>query len=425
MRITAFHARSKILVALIVILSQFVNIAEGQDASSTSSGGDNGSNDDTDCDVPTQYRSHGPIIAVTSCTGFVGSRVVRSLRRAGVSSGDIRCLVHRGTTKNVNSLADLEDVRYVDFMDTSSVAEALRGTSMIYVNTPQSDNVLAMRSNIAHAIHEAGGIRHIVALGEPADVSWYGLSKYWDDHRSGLSELERLGIPLTILQPSWFLDLFPGIVAHDKFQRVGTKPSPYSSVDDVADVTAAILRDGPIKHGWKRYSLINALLTGDEIAQAMTEARGGITTTYVPITLDDFWHGMVDHVHTGEVAAEGFTKAMGMNDAGAYSRDDLGQLRLLLGRRPREAVEVFSDMRHFFNRADRQQKRQQEHQEHSKGDGQEESEEIPTDGDKNTSSLGYNEASTSSNVGISNSKNDKAAIQEAATAERSSGGRSE
>jgi hypothetical protein len=137
-----------------------------------------------------------PLLAITACTGEAGSRLLTALRKV-YPAKRIRCVVRQGTSKPLDHLNDLESVHQVDFMDTESIAKALHGASAAYLNTPPSLDVLTMRQNMAEACKKVAavtttdkeknddGLKHIVLMGEAVDINWYGLAKYWDDHKAG------------------------------------------------------------------------------------------------------------------------------------------------------------------------------------------------------------------------------------------------
>lgn len=317
-----------------------------------------GAKDGSDNNIAGEDPSPKHIIALTSCHGFVGRRLVDSLLRL-YPHGSIRCLVHdtasaRSMEHHLTTDRGLESVYYVDYAnpDTRHLQAALSGVKSVYVNTPPSANVLAMRENIARALsHNARTVQHVVLLSEPIEMTFYGFSDYWDHHKAGVDALERTGLPLTTLHPSWFMDSFPAIVGNDLFQRVGNNPASYSAVDDVAAVAARILVEGPGQHAWKRYTLINEVLTGAEIAAVMSEATGR-SIQYEPITIEEFWRGMISHDTIHEKEAEGYARAMKLNNDGHHHDGDLGQLRLLLRREPRTALEVFRGLLPYFNSHD-------------------------------------------------------------------------
>ena len=318
----------------------------------------NGGSENNNNNIAEEDPSSKHIIALTSCHGFVGRRLVDSLLKI-YPHGSIRCLVHdtaaaRSIEHHLTIDRGLESVHYVDYAssDTRQLQAALRGVKSVYVNTPPTANVLPMRENIAWALsHNAHTIQHVVLLSEPIEMTFYGFSDYWDHHKAGVDALERTGLPLTTLHPSWFMDSFPAIVGNDLFQRVGSNPASYSAVDDVAAVAARILVEGPSQHAWKRYTLINEVMTGAEIAAVMSEATGR-SIRYEPITIEEFWRGMISHDSIHEKEAEGYARAMKLNNDGYHHDGDLGQLRLLLGREPRTALEVFRGLLPYFNSHD-------------------------------------------------------------------------
>jgi len=299
--------------------------------------------------------AHAPLVAVTACTGEAGGRFLTALRQV-YPAKSIRCLVRKGTTKPLDHLNDLESLHEVDFMDSKSISKAFKGAAAVYLNTPPSLDVLAMRENMAAACSaNAATIQHVVFLGEAVDIAWYGLSQYWDDHKAGEDAVQKTGLPVTVLHPAFFTEGFgthfgnpQSIVEADSFSRVGTAPVAYTSLADVGVVAAKILIEGPDIHGWKKYNLINEVVTGDQVAVALTKALGR-TITYKPITVDEFAAGMVAG-GVPEVFVEGYKVAVQHTADGRFSNGDLGQLEALLGRKPTSMVETFLELKPLLSK---------------------------------------------------------------------------
>lgn len=298
---------------------------------------------------------NAPLLAITACTGEAGGRFLTQLRKV-YPAKRIRCLVRKGTSKPLDHLKDLESVKHVDFMDPKSIAKAFKGAAGVYLNTPPSMDVLKMRENMAEACTaNKKTIKHIVVLGEAVDINWYGLAQYWDDHKAGEDAIQRTAIPTTILHPAFFMEGFgthfgnpQQITEGDYFSRVGEAPVAYTSLDDVGEVAAKCFIEGPTIHGWKKYNLVNDVLTGHQIAATMTKALER-PIEYRPVTAEDFEAGMRDG-GVPDIFVDGYKVANIQTANGYFSRHDRGQLEELLGRKPTSLMEVLLGLKPLLSK---------------------------------------------------------------------------
>lgn len=130
-------------------------------------------------------------VLVLGGTGTTGRRVVEGLRAAGVPA--------RAATRKPNEPGQ---VRF-DWADRSTHAEALRGTSAVYLLAPLGEVEPARLVEPFFADALAAGVRRVVLLSSSAVTP----------DTPGLGELQRLvraAPEWAVLKPSWFMQNFTG-----------------------------------------------------------------------------------------------------------------------------------------------------------------------------------------------------------------------
>lgn len=190
------------------------------------------------------------IVVVAGATGRQGGAVVRHLLAAGWR---VRALTRKPGSRSARQLvADGAEVLAADMSDPASLEPALHGAYGVHsVQNPMTaglDGEIEQGKNIADAA-AAAEIRHLVygssGIGSPTGVAFWDTKLAIEDH------LRELGLPLTVLRPTAFMELmtardfFPPVTVWQVMPKlVGPdRPIPWLCVDDLGAIVAAAFTD--------------------------------------------------------------------------------------------------------------------------------------------------------------------------------------
>lgn len=220
-------------------------------------------------------------ILLTGANGNVSSAIIHELQGSGHK---IVGLV-RDPAK-ARSLAALGvELRTGDLSDLRSVEHAFTGVDVAWLLTAPSELAPIQASNILWGARQ-GGVKHVVrmsAVGAAHDAPTLNSRL----HALSDSEVERSGIPFTIVKPHFFLQnlmMSAQTIAEQGtlYFALGDAKLPMIDVRDIASSAAAILGN-PSPHTGKTYTLTGPTAVGlDQVAAAIGEAIGK-PVTYVAL----------------------------------------------------------------------------------------------------------------------------------------------
>jgi len=149
----------------------------------------------------------GRIVAVTGATGRQGGAVTRHLLADG---WQVRALTRSPLGKPARRLAALgAQVVQADMTEPRALDAAFAGAYGVYsVQNPMIDGVAAeitQGKNVADAAERAG-VRHLVYGSAGVGVPGTGI-RSWESKLVVQAHLEKLGLPLTVLRPTAFMEL--------------------------------------------------------------------------------------------------------------------------------------------------------------------------------------------------------------------------
>ncbi|MBA4863876.1 NAD(P)H-binding protein [Streptomyces sp. PSKA54] len=226
--------------------------------------------------------------------------------------------------------------RRVDFDDPSSLVEGFAGVDTLLMVSAGygEDDVVIARHEAAVSAAERAGVEHVVytSVSGSGDHLAYALPHRWTERR-----LRRSGLNWTILRNGLYAELLTGLAAPDA-DGVITAPLGEGRLaavarEDLADAAVRVLAD-PAKHAGRVHELVGEEpLGGAELAAA-------VSGTYRPETLADA------RARIAATGAEPFQVPMLVGTysaiAAGFMEETGSELRELLARAPRRAVDVYA-----------------------------------------------------------------------------------
>jgi NAD(P)H dehydrogenase (quinone) len=167
-----------------------------------------------------------------------------------------------------------KDAVQFDLDDPKTFRTALFGVDRLFLLTGYTVDMLVQSKTLVDAAKKAG-VRHIVHLGIFGE--WDCTDPHFAWHQMIEKYIEASGIAWTHLHPNVFMDNLltffapRGGTATVFFgeQRVG-----WIALKDLAAVAAAVLREGPERHGGQEYWLSPEVLTGPQVAEILSDVLG-------------------------------------------------------------------------------------------------------------------------------------------------------
>jgi uncharacterized protein YbjT (DUF2867 family) len=220
-------------------------------------------------------------ILLTGATGTVSSSIIRELQ----GSGHKLVGLVRDPAKAQALTALGVELRTGDLSDLRTVENAFTGVDTAWLLTSPSELAPIQASNILWGARQ-GGVKHVVrmsAVGAAHDAPTLNSRL----HALSDSEVERSGIPFTIVKPHFFMqNLMMGastvVEQGTLYFALGDAKLPMIDVRDIASSAAAILAN-PAAHAGKTYTLTGPAAVGlDQVAAAIGEAVGK-PVKYAPI----------------------------------------------------------------------------------------------------------------------------------------------
>jgi NAD(P)H dehydrogenase (quinone) len=227
-----------------------------------------------------------PTALVIGASGTVGSQIVQNLDRE--STG----LVVRLATSRPETAAKWQqegrEAVVLDLEKPETFAQALDGVDRLFLLTGYTAAMLYQSKMLVDAA-VAARVSHIVHLGVFSSgrdhiphFTWHDLIETY---------IQASGIAWTNIHPNVILDSLlvtnPPVTKTKSFRVMwGAAALGWISAYDIAAVSAAVLREGPEKHGGANYSLSPEILTGVEAAGILTEEMGTQITCDVGSSAD-------------------------------------------------------------------------------------------------------------------------------------------
>ncbi len=213
-------------------------------------------------------------VLIIGASGRVGSHVVKELQKnsEGLS-------VRLSTTKDdllEKWQTDGNEAVILDLDRPETFSAALSEVDRVFLLTGYTSDMLRQSKMLVDAAKDAG-VSHIVHLG--VFTSRRDRIPHFIWHDLVETYIEASGLSWTHIHPNVISDsLFvqnPPLKETNSFGvSWGEAKQGWVFASDIAEVAAAVLREGPQKHGGANYFLSTEVLTGPEVANILSEATG-------------------------------------------------------------------------------------------------------------------------------------------------------
>jgi uncharacterized protein YbjT (DUF2867 family) len=211
-------------------------------------------------------------VLVVGATGRVGRFLVDALN---AEPGEVVVRLAARISEQVAALqAQGHQAVWLDLDQPGSLGPALAGVDRVFLVTGYSVAMVAHSKALVDAAVKAGA-SHVVNLG--VFGNWDCTDPHFAWHQLVDRYLETSGVAWTHLHPNVFMDLLSSIrpPVDGVFSTFwGDHKVGWVAARDIAAVAAAVLREGPSRHGGKDYWLSTEVASGPEVAAILTAALG-------------------------------------------------------------------------------------------------------------------------------------------------------
>lgn len=215
---------------------------------------------------------------ILGASGTIGSRLVGELDKnhEGLS---VRLATRRAEVAD-RWRAEGREAVVLDLSRPEHFARALDGVERVFLLTGYTADMLYQSKMFVDAAARAG-VEHIVRLG--VFGSGHDMIPHFSWHELIETYIEASGVAWTHLHPNVITDTVLAPVAETGSFSVSWQESALGWVcaADIAAVAAAVLREGPTKHGGEDYWLSTEVVTGPQVAEILSEVLGTEVTCSV------------------------------------------------------------------------------------------------------------------------------------------------
>ena len=225
-------------------------------------------------------------VLITGATGATGGSAIVELLARGIP---VRALVRKIDERSDRLSAQGVEIARGDLSDFESVSQALKGITATYFVFPiQTSGILEATAFFAQAAIEQGvsAIVNMSQISARREAKSVAARNHWIGERL----LDRSGIPVTHLRPTFFAEW---LAYHaSTIREKSVLPLPFGNgryapiaAEDQGRVIAAILAD-PTDHAGKVYPLFGPKEMDEyEIAKILSEILAR-PITYIPMEID-------------------------------------------------------------------------------------------------------------------------------------------
>lgn len=276
-------------------------------------------------------------VLVCGATGTIGRSVVSGL--STYKHINVRALVRGSSQEKMFSDAHI-DLIQGSFEAPERVAIAMRDIDTLVLITPFSEHAAVFASSAISAA-QAAGVRKIIRVsalqaGDNAPTENGRLHGITD------SEIEGSGLDYTILRPNFFMQnmllSLPSLTSTQNF-FMGMGEGKMGMIDarDIADCIVRIVLDDTFSREVLEITGPNQC-TFSEVADVLSDLMGQ-TITYIPVSPDDVYDGVVSAGFGAWAAGvfRDYARAYG-KDWGAYTTDNVERILM----RPARSFDAFA-----------------------------------------------------------------------------------
>ena len=238
-----------------------------------------------DVSAPTQKRR----VLITGATGDTGRAAVQEALARGL---DVRAMVHRQDDRAAALAGQGAQIVLGDLLDIDTIVAAMEGVDAAYLVWPVQPGLIHATVNFAQAAKEAG-VPYLVNLSQRS-ADRHSKSHSCRDHFIAEQVLDRSGIPVTHLRPTYFLEwlLYPWqlpLFVEKGILRMPAGKGRHAppAAADQGRVIAALLAD-PADHAGRTYPLFGPVEMDHTQMAAELSAALGRRITYQDVPIDEY-----------------------------------------------------------------------------------------------------------------------------------------
>jgi len=260
------------------------------------------------------------MILVTGATGQLGSAIVQLLRAMGADAIG-------------SSRSDANGMRRIDLDDPATISFAGVDTLVLVSAGEAEDDVVTARHDAAITAAERDGVGHVIytSVAAHGDHLAFALAHRWTERR-----LARSGVPSIVLRNGLYAELFGALLTWRRSRlesAFGDGALAAVARRDLAEAAAVVAR-APEDHAGRRYELVGPPITAASVAQRVGAPLDTIDlaarrASYADAGLKPFQPAMLMSIHTAV--------------RHRFLGGTIGDLAMLLGRVPSDAVQVAAD----------------------------------------------------------------------------------
>jgi len=285
--------------------------------------------------------------AVFGATGNTGRATVKELQALGE---DPLCVV-RNPEKARDVLGADAKTAVAEITDRPAMERALKGIKRVFVVTGHNPQAGEQQINILEAA-KAAGVEFFVKVSGGRDVVGPAVETIVGRGHFAVEEaMKASGMLWCVLSPGLFMQNTFGQAASIKNEGKLVQPFapdlPLALVDvrDTGAVGARVLRD-PGTHAGKTYVFTGVLSSFGEFANVFTEVLGK-PVTYVALSLEQAEAGMRSR-NTPDWLIGHLLAIARAGAAGAFSKEQTGPIREIVGRAPIATRQFVQDFQSVF-----------------------------------------------------------------------------
>jgi uncharacterized protein YbjT (DUF2867 family) len=285
--------------------------------------------------------------AVFGATGNTGRAVVKELHQLGE---DPLCIV-RNPDKARDVLGPNAKTVVAEITDRPALEKALRGIKRVFVVTGHNPQAGEQQIAILEAAN-AAGVEFFVKVSGGRDVVGPNVDSIVGRGHYAVEEaMKKSGIPWCVLSPGLFMQNTFAQAASIKNDGklaqafAGDLPVALIDVRDTGAVGARVLRD-PRAHAEKVYAFTGATTTFAEFAKVFAEVLGK-PVSYVALSIEQAEAGMRSR-NTPDWLVGHLVAIAHAGAKGAFSREQTGPIREIVGRAPITTRQFVEDFKGVF-----------------------------------------------------------------------------